>query len=52
MAIGIEQGWLRPGDHVAMMGIGSGINCLILGAEWQTAAVGASPPSRQGATVR
>jgi 3-oxoacyl-[acyl-carrier-protein] synthase-3 len=52
MAIGIEQGWLRPGDHVAMMGIGSGINCLILGAEWQTAAAGASPPSRQGATVR
>jgi 3-oxoacyl-[acyl-carrier-protein] synthase-3 len=36
MALGIEQGWLRSGDHVAMLGIGSGINCLMLAAEWQT----------------
>jgi 3-oxoacyl-[acyl-carrier-protein] synthase-3 len=35
MAMGIEQGRLRPGDHVAMLGIGSGINCLMLGVEWQ-----------------
>lgn len=35
MAIGIEQGRLRAGDRVAMLGIGSGINCLMLGVEWQ-----------------
>jgi 3-oxoacyl-[acyl-carrier-protein] synthase III len=34
MAIGIEQGCLSPGDKVAMMGIGSGIVCLMLGLEW------------------
>ena len=35
MALGIEQGRLRRGDRVAMLGIGSGINCLMLAAEWQ-----------------
>lgn len=34
-AIGIEQGHLQPGDHVALLGIGSGINTLMLGVEWQ-----------------
>ncbi|MCI0332841.1 MAG: 3-oxoacyl-ACP synthase III [Planctomycetes bacterium] len=35
MAIGIEQGQLHAGDRVAMLGIGSGINCLMLAVEWQ-----------------
>jgi hypothetical protein len=35
MAIGIEHGRLGAGDRVAMLGIGSGINCLMLGVEWQ-----------------
>lgn len=35
MAIGIEQGVLKRGDHVAMLGIGSGINCQMLAVEWQ-----------------
>lgn len=34
MAIGIDQSLLKPGDKVAMMGIGSGIVCLMLGLEW------------------
>jgi 3-oxoacyl-[acyl-carrier-protein] synthase III len=34
MAIGIDQGCLNPGDRVVMMGIGSGIVCLMLGLEW------------------
>jgi 3-oxoacyl-[acyl-carrier-protein] synthase-3 len=34
MAIGIDGGCLGPGDKVAMMGIGSGIVCLMLGLEW------------------
>jgi 3-oxoacyl-[acyl-carrier-protein] synthase-3 len=38
MALGIEQGRLRENDRVAMLGIGSGINCLMLAVEWQKAA--------------
>jgi 3-oxoacyl-[acyl-carrier-protein] synthase-3 len=38
MALGIEQGRIAAGDRVAMLGIGSGINCLMIGAEWQTSA--------------
>ncbi|MFO7772583.1 MAG: 3-oxoacyl-ACP synthase III [Dehalococcoidia bacterium] len=33
-AIGIDQGRLGRGDKVAMMGIGSGLVCLMLGLEW------------------
>src|SRR5688572_16387262 len=33
-ALGIEQGHVKPGDRVAMLGIGSGINTLMLGVEW------------------
>ncbi len=35
MAIGIEQGLLRANDRVALLGIGSGINCQMLGIEWE-----------------
>jgi 3-oxoacyl-[acyl-carrier-protein] synthase-3 len=35
MALGIEKGKLQPNDRVAMLGIGSGINSLMLGVEWQ-----------------
>jgi 3-oxoacyl-[acyl-carrier-protein] synthase-3 len=35
MAIGIEQGHLRPRDHAALLGIGSGINTLMLAVDWQ-----------------
>jgi 3-oxoacyl-[acyl-carrier-protein] synthase III len=34
MAIAIDQGRLDPGNNVAMMGIGSGICCLMLGLKW------------------
>ncbi len=34
MAMGIERGVLRSGDRAAMLGIGSGINSLMLGVEW------------------
>ncbi|MEX0725366.1 MAG: 3-oxoacyl-ACP synthase III [Planctomycetaceae bacterium] len=33
-ALGIEQGRLTPGDRVALLGIGSGLNALMLGIEW------------------
>jgi 3-oxoacyl-[acyl-carrier-protein] synthase-3 len=34
LAMGVEQGVLSPGDKAAVLGIGSGINCLMLGIEW------------------
>jgi 3-oxoacyl-[acyl-carrier-protein] synthase-3 len=34
MALGIETGRIEPGDRIAMLGIGSGINVVMLGAEW------------------
>ena len=35
-SIGIENGHVQPGDRVALLGIGSGINVMMLGVEWQT----------------
>ncbi len=34
VAIGIDEGCLNPGHKVAMLGIGSGLVCLMLGLEW------------------
>lgn len=34
MALALEQGAFRPGNKGALLGIGSGINCLMLGIEW------------------
>jgi 3-oxoacyl-[acyl-carrier-protein] synthase III len=34
MAMGIEQGVLNRGDNAALLGIGSGINSLMLGIKW------------------
>ncbi len=33
-AIGIERGLVRAGDKVALLGIGSGLNALMLGLQW------------------
>ncbi|UCD79376.1 MAG: 3-oxoacyl-ACP synthase III [Desulfobacterales bacterium] len=33
-AIASERGFLLPGDLVGFLGIGSGLNCLMLGLEW------------------
>ena len=34
VAIGIENGHLKPGDKAAMMAAGSGLNCIMLGLKW------------------
>ena len=34
MAIGAEQSPPKKGENIAMLGIGSGLNCLMLGVEW------------------
>ncbi len=33
-ALAEDRDFLRPGDTVAFLGIGSGLNCLMLGLEW------------------
>jgi 3-oxoacyl-[acyl-carrier-protein] synthase-3 len=33
-AIADERGFLVPGDSVGLLGIGSGLNCLMLGVRW------------------
>ena len=33
-AIAEEREFLQPGDRVGFLGIGSGLNCLMLGLEW------------------
>ena len=34
LAIASERGFLQPGDRVGLLGIGSGLNCLMLGVKW------------------
>jgi 3-oxoacyl-[acyl-carrier-protein] synthase-3 len=51
MAIGVEQGRLRPQDRVAMLGIGSGINCLMLAVEWKNNPAGAAKESAKIASL-
>ena len=34
MAIGVERDPPPPGERVAMLGIGSGLNCVMLGVQW------------------
>jgi 3-oxoacyl-[acyl-carrier-protein] synthase-3 len=34
MAMGVEKGKLKQGQRAAMLGIGSGINSVMLGIEW------------------
>ena len=34
VALGVEAGHVASGDHVALLGIGSGLNSVMLGLEW------------------
>lgn len=36
MALAAESNFVTSGDRVAWLGIGSGINCLMIAADWQT----------------
>lgn len=44
MALGLHGGHVRAGDRVALLGIGSGINCVMLAVDWQAALVGSPGP--------
>jgi 3-oxoacyl-[acyl-carrier-protein] synthase III len=46
LARGLESGFAGAGDKLALLGIGSGINCLMLAVEWQKTLVsGGTYPS-------
>ena len=34
LAMGVEKDALKKGDKAALLGIGSGLNCLMMGIEW------------------
>jgi acyl-CoA:acyl-CoA alkyltransferase len=51
MAMGVEQGRIKPNDRVAMLGIGSGINCLMLAIEWQKSRVAGEPSPEEVAAA-
>ena len=34
LALAAQQGAIKPGDRVGLLGIGSGLNCLMLALEW------------------
>jgi 3-oxoacyl-[acyl-carrier-protein] synthase-3 len=43
MALAIENGFVGEQEHVALLGIGSGINCLMLAVDWQRSPTKAQP---------
>ncbi len=40
LAAGLQQGQVQAGENIALLGIGSGINCLMVGATWNESRVG------------
>ncbi len=46
MAIGCQAGMVQPSDQVGMLGIGSGINCLMMATRWKEARVASSRDTR------
>jgi 3-oxoacyl-[acyl-carrier-protein] synthase-3 len=49
IALAAEAGRLERGDRVAMLGIGSGINCQMLGVHWQRSLVAGEPDAADDA---
>ena len=52
MACGVEQGFVRTGEHVGMLGIGSGINCLMLAVAWRRTQVCSSLDHKPAKSTR
>ncbi len=46
MAIGLERGHVKHDDNIGMLGIGSGINSVMLGVHWQRTLVRSEPTDR------
>lgn len=47
MAMACEQGFVKPGQKVAMLGIGSGINSMMMAVEWNQSLVLGSTESAE-----
>jgi 3-oxoacyl-[acyl-carrier-protein] synthase III len=43
LALAIECGFIAQNEHVALLGIGSGINCLMLALDWQRSPARSQP---------
>ena len=46
LALGLEYGHVNKGDQLALLGIGSGINLVMLGVDWQQTLVEGTDPHR------
>lgn len=44
LAVGLEQGIAEAGSNIGLLGIGSGINCLMVGATWMESRIGTNTP--------
>lgn len=44
LAVAAQRGRFNTGDAVALLGIGSGINCVMLGLDWNACPVGTTTP--------
>lgn len=44
-ALGIERGHVQADDRVALLGIGSGINVLLIGVDWRTNLLATNSPA-------
>lgn len=51
MAVALEQDFVQPNDNLGLLGIGSGINCLMLAASWQKTQVVSASEDRSAATI-
>ena len=43
LALGVEAGFVKPGDKVGLFGIGSGINVVLAAVDWETTLPPAEP---------
>jgi 3-oxoacyl-[acyl-carrier-protein] synthase-3 len=47
-ALGVENGHVHPGERLALMGIASGVNVMVLGVDWQESLVERGPENARG----
>src|SRR5262245_10782789 len=52
LALAIERGFIQEGEHVALLGIGSGINSLMMGIDWQRSGAGLQPAAKEALARR
>jgi len=51
LAIALEQGHVQPLDNVGLLGIGSGINSIMLALQWQKSLIASSLDDPRASTV-